>query len=178
MESLKQGWSRLKAGVGLEAQPDPEPQSLLSQALQQVDEATTLTKTQRAYGFLTCLSLSLIFGFLVGAIQSVTCGEKPKDWINNLLCRRLHSSLSSVPVGLPYCTHYPMCYRWPGTACYSSLFVRLFQTCLQFVPEFLLSLWDICNTWPIKHAALNTNCFLCLQYNVYHGPCEAIVEHV
>eukprot|EP00884_Botryococcus_braunii_P018939 jgi/Botrbrau1/5729/Bobra.0134s0005.1 len=64
METLKQGWSRLKVGVGLEAEPDPEPQSLLSQALQQVDEATTLTKTQRAYGFITCLALSLIFGFL------------------------------------------------------------------------------------------------------------------
>lgn len=83
-------WERLKTGLGIGPEPVQEPESLPSQLLHQLDEATTLSKTQvppvnpqsdaaatvsalnilaflqRVYGFVICLGLGLLFGFLVG----------------------------------------------------------------------------------------------------------------
>ena len=85
-------WERLKTGLGI-AEPVPtEPESFPQQLLHQLDEATTLSKTQvcaygngsckqkaemfhelrckhvliqRVYGFAICLGVGLLFGFLV-----------------------------------------------------------------------------------------------------------------
>ncbi|KAL0048128.1 hypothetical protein WJX82_008342 [Trebouxia sp. C0006] len=57
-------WERLKTGLGIGPEPVAEPESLPSQLLHQLDEATTLSKTQRVYGFAICLGLGLLFGFL------------------------------------------------------------------------------------------------------------------
>ena len=39
-------WERLKTGLGIGPEPVQEPESLPSQLLHQLDEATTLSKTQ------------------------------------------------------------------------------------------------------------------------------------
>ena len=39
-------WERLKTGLGIGPEPVAEPESLPSQLLHQLDEATTLSKTQ------------------------------------------------------------------------------------------------------------------------------------
>lgn len=52
-------WNRIRTNTGFEAQED-EPQTLL----QQLDEATTLSRMQRIYGFAICLGIGLAFGFL------------------------------------------------------------------------------------------------------------------
>lgn len=90
-------WDRLKTGLGIGPEPVQEPESLPSQLLHQLDEATTLSKTQvllmqiqaaaggylhahhkvaqhavllqRVYGFAICLGLGLLFGFLVSNWQ-------------------------------------------------------------------------------------------------------------
>ena len=87
-------WERLKTGLGIGPEPVQEPESLPSQLLHQLDEATTLSKTQvqtqtaargylhvhhsfaqhafllqRVYGFAICLGLGLLFGFLVSNWQ-------------------------------------------------------------------------------------------------------------
>ena len=93
-------WERLKTGLGIGPEPVQEPESLPSQLLHQLDEATTLSKTQvlpmqtqaaaggylhvhqsvaqhvtvlqRVYGFAICLGLGLLFGFLVSNWQLIS----------------------------------------------------------------------------------------------------------
>lgn len=60
---MPSGWERLKAGLGMN-EPEPEPQGFGGQLMHQIDEATTLTKTQRVYGFGISLGVGLLFGLL------------------------------------------------------------------------------------------------------------------
>ena len=93
-------WERLKTGLGIGPEPVQEPESLPSQLLHQLDEATTLSKTQvlqaatgsylrvnysiaehalppqRVYGFAICLGLGLLFGFLVSDDSVSTPGYR------------------------------------------------------------------------------------------------------
>ncbi|KAK9804287.1 hypothetical protein WJX72_005047 [[Myrmecia] bisecta] len=55
-------WTKLKEGVGL-GQPEPA-ECLPSSLLHQFDEATTMSRTNRVYGFAICLGVGLFFGFL------------------------------------------------------------------------------------------------------------------
>lgn len=51
----------MKQNVGLSS-PEEEPQS--NSLLHHLDEASTLSKTQRVYGFATCIGLAMVFGLL------------------------------------------------------------------------------------------------------------------
>lgn len=53
-------WEKLKSNVGLQEDQETGTQSLLSQ----LDEATTLSKTQRLIGFAACFGLGLLLTFL------------------------------------------------------------------------------------------------------------------
>lgn len=54
-------WDKVKQNVGLNT-PEEEPQS--NSLLQHLDEASTLSRTQRIYGFGICIGLAMLFGLL------------------------------------------------------------------------------------------------------------------
>lgn len=57
-------FDRLRTGLGMEVE-EPEPPEVGNQTLlSQLDEATTLTRTQRAVGFALCAGLGLLLSFL------------------------------------------------------------------------------------------------------------------
>lgn len=65
--------AKMKAAVGLgggEPEPDPEPaaQTLLGQWGQQMDEATTLSWSQRVTGFVVCIGLGILLSTLVSPL--------------------------------------------------------------------------------------------------------------
>ncbi|EIE18574.1 SFT2-domain-containing protein [Coccomyxa subellipsoidea C-169] len=56
-------WTRLKETAGLGDEPE-ELEMVEPTLLQQVNQATTLNRTQRIYGFLIFLGLALLFGMM------------------------------------------------------------------------------------------------------------------
>jgi len=55
---------KLKNGLGLEQEAEEQQEQGL---LQQLDQATTLDRTQRIVGFATCMGIGLLLSFMVGA---------------------------------------------------------------------------------------------------------------
>lgn len=62
-ETAKQWWGKAKVATGL-AEPVPEEEAPNSSLLDSFNEATTLNKTQRVYGFAICVGCAICFGFL------------------------------------------------------------------------------------------------------------------
>ncbi|DBB12108.1 TPA: hypothetical protein ACH3X3_006219 [Trebouxia sp. C0006] len=54
-------WERLKTGLGIGPEPVAEPESLPSQLLHQLDEATTLSKTQSSVFFLMPVKFAILY---------------------------------------------------------------------------------------------------------------------
>ncbi len=69
-------WEKMKSSVGLQEE-EQGTQGLLSQ----LDEATTLNKTQRLIGFACCFGLGLLLTFLVreGRQLALHCGA---SWLS------------------------------------------------------------------------------------------------
>lgn len=63
---------KLKNGLGLEAEEEQQEQTLL----QQLDEATTLDRTQRMIGFATCVGIGLLLSFMVRMGSPHQCAGK------------------------------------------------------------------------------------------------------
>lgn len=62
-ETAKQWWGKAKVATGL-AEPVPDMEAPNSSLLDSINEATTLNKTQRVYGFTICVGCAICFGFL------------------------------------------------------------------------------------------------------------------
>ncbi len=58
-------WERLKTGLGIGPEPVAEPESLPSQLLHQLDEATTLSKTQVLSAALKSICTSMLEAVLI-----------------------------------------------------------------------------------------------------------------
>lgn len=58
---MAQWFDKLKTNLGLVEEEEQQEQTLL----QQLDQATTLDRTQRAVGFLTCVGIGLLLSFMV-----------------------------------------------------------------------------------------------------------------
>jgi hypothetical protein len=58
---MPQWFDRLRTSIGLQEEEEQQEQTLL----QQFNEATTLDRTQRAIGFVTCIGIGLLLSFMV-----------------------------------------------------------------------------------------------------------------
>lgn len=61
-DKAQEWWARAKTAVGLEQEVEEEPAN--ASLLDSFNEATTLNKTQRVYGFVICVGCAIFFGFL------------------------------------------------------------------------------------------------------------------
>jgi len=80
----------VKQNVGLNS-PEEEPQS--NTLLQHLDEASTLSRTQRVYGFATCIGLAMVFGLLVRTLPP--CSHEVAG--QHLRCRSAATFTAWVP---------------------------------------------------------------------------------